>query len=548
MAVRQIGPFQLEKQIGVGGMGVVYLATYLKNGRKVALKLLSPAFSSDEDLLARFEREMKILKKLKNENIVQYFGGGRHGKQHFYAMELMPGGSLEELIKKKGRLPWEQVIELTLQMVNALEYAHKHQIIHRDLKPPNFLFDEAGKLKLSDFGIARDTQATALTAAGKTVGTYAYMAPEQISGGHPIAGKTDLYSLGCVMFQMLTGETPFQADSAAQMLFKHLDEKPPRVTASAIDCPVWLDAVVLKLLSKDPQDRYFDALTVQVALEEVLQKVAEQTSIAKQTTIGGPTSVTMDDVHPGLRKLLQSNKKKKKRRKKKKFVPIYERFWFLVICLFLLIGGVTWGIWPLSENELFTKAKVLMQSDDPDEWSKAREKYLDKLLAKYPDSQHATEAEEYIDRIEMHLAERRAIISAERNRKPKSIGEGMFVEAWRAEQARDRITALAKYRSMIELLKDSEKDRAYANLAKRKIIEIQQTGGDDDLKLINAAIRRAEEHLAKGEKLEADKTFSSIIEVYGSNQEFEVQVKYARDRREGKDVKPLNFGSSEDPM
>ncbi|MCH7689001.1 MAG: serine/threonine protein kinase, partial [Planctomycetes bacterium] len=349
MAARQIGPFQLEKQIGVGGMGVVYLATHLKTGRKVALKLLSPALSSDENLLARFEREMKILKKLKNENIVQYFGGGRHGKQHFYAMELMPGGSLDDLIDEKGKLPWEQVIELSLQIVNALEYAHRHNVIHRDLKPANFLFDDSGKLKLSDFGIARDTQATALTAAGKTVGTYAYMAPEQISGAHPITGKTDLYSLGCVMFQMLTGATPFQADSAAQMLFKHMDQKPPRVTASAIDCPIWLDAVVSKLLSKDPQDRYFDALAVQVALEEVLQKVTEQTSIAKQTTIGGPTSITLDDVHPGLRKLLRSNKKKKKKRKKKKFVPFYERTLFLMACLFLLIGGITWAVWPLNE-------------------------------------------------------------------------------------------------------------------------------------------------------------------------------------------------------
>jgi hypothetical protein len=547
MAARKLGPFQLEKQIGVGGMGVVYLATYLKNGRKVALKLLSPALSSDAHLLARFEREMKILKKLKHENIVQYFGGGRHGNQHFYAMELMPGGSLEDLISSKGKLPWEQVIELSLQIVNALEHAHQHNIIHRDLKPANFLFDDAGKLKLSDFGIARDTQSTALTAAGKTVGTYAYMAPEQISGAHPIAGKTDLYSLGCVMFQMLTGETPFQADSAAQMLFKHMDEKPPRVTASAIDCPIWMDAVVLKLLSKDPQDRYFDALAVQVALEEVLQKVTEQTSVAKQTTIGGPMAVTVDDVHPGLRKLLQSTKKKKKR-KKKTFVPIYERAWFLVICLFLLIGGVTWAMWPLSENELFAKAKVLMDTDDPDEWSKAREKYLDKLLANYPEGRHVTEAKEYIDRIDIHRAERRAVISAKRNRKPKSIGEGMFVEAWRAEQARDRITALAKYRSMIELLKQSEKDRVYANLAKRKIAEIQLSGGDDDLKLINAAIGRAEEHLAKGEKLEADKIFSSIIEVYGSNQEFEFQVKSAQARRDRQDVKPLDFGSSEDPM
>src|SRR5262245_54209205 len=122
MAKRRIGPFEIEDKLGTGGMGIVYLATYLKTGQKVALKVLTPAMSSDEQLIKRFEREMEILKKLRHENIVRYFGGGRNGTQHFYAMELMGGGSLEQVIKKQGRLSWEQTVDYAMQIAKALEH------------------------------------------------------------------------------------------------------------------------------------------------------------------------------------------------------------------------------------------------------------------------------------------------------------------------------------------------------------------------------------------------------------------------------------------
>src|SRR5690606_16411398 len=143
-------------------------------------------------------------------------------------MQLVKGGSLERLLKKKGPLDWELAADYAIQIAQALEHAHAAGIVHRDLKPANLLVTGEG-LKLTDFGIARDTQSTALTAAGKTLGTMAYMAPEQISGKSPVGPKTDLYALGCVLFEMLTGRTVFQADTQPEMLFKHLDEEPPSV-------------------------------------------------------------------------------------------------------------------------------------------------------------------------------------------------------------------------------------------------------------------------------------------------------------------------------
>src|SRR4029077_4995551 len=259
MAERQLGPFLVGEKLGVGGMGVVYRATYTKTGQVVALKLLSVELSGKPRLGARFERELAILKRLKHPNIVPCFGGGKFGEQHFLAMELIEGGTLATELKKRNKLSWGEVIPLGLPICSALEHAHEHGIIHRDLKPSNLLRTKDGKLKLADFGIARDTDATALTAAGKTVGTFAYMAPEQIRGNPPVTAQTDLYALGCVMYELLTGAPPFAAETAGELLYLHIEKKPVRVSTFALDCPVWLDTLLQQLLEKEPEKRPRDA-------------------------------------------------------------------------------------------------------------------------------------------------------------------------------------------------------------------------------------------------------------------------------------------------
>ncbi len=537
---RKVGPFELQQKLGVGGMGIVYLATYTKTGQKVALKVLSPTLSAEKQLLRRFEREIDILKKLRHPHIVQYYGGGKHGEQRYYAMELMPGGSVEQLIKQRGRLSWEQVIEFGLQICEALEYAHHHAIIHRDLKPANLFLDKSGQLKLGDFGIARDTQATALTSAGKTVGTYAYMAPEQIVGKPPVSPKTDLYALGCVMFEMLTGKPPFLAETHAEMLYQHVENEPPRVTATAIDCPIWLESIVMQLLEKDPEDRYFDALAVHTALVEIGEKVAAQSSVSRQTAVGGPTAIVIDEDRAELKKLLG---KKKRKKKKKKTGPFYERAWFLAACLLLLVGALTWALWPLSEEELFARAQPLMETGDVAQWRTAREKYLDPYLKRFPEGKHAAQVEDYVERIEMDKTLRRAEKTASSNREPKSTPERLLVEAIRAENASDRILALVKYRTLISLVgaENSKQDQLYLKIAKRRIVEVQQTGSHNELRFVNDVLRRAEKHIRNGERMKADELWSAVISEYGEKREFERQVDYARKRRNGEDVEPIDF-------
>ncbi|HET6424191.1 MAG TPA: protein kinase [Planctomycetaceae bacterium] len=271
MSSKWVWPFELLDKLGEGGMGVVYRGRYVGNNRIVAVKLLPDEVAANENLVARFDRELEILKQLKHPHIVNCFGGVCESKQRFYAMELLEGGTLADLLHKRGRVTWDHVIEYGLQMCSALDYAHARGVIHRDIKPGNFLLTKSGQIKLSDFGLATMVAATRITRAGKTAGTFQYMAPEQIQGRPPISNKTDLYALGCVLFELLSGRTPFEAETPAAVLHLHLKQEPPRVSTLCRDVPPELDQLIAELLSKNPDDRPENALVVSQRLDSILR-------------------------------------------------------------------------------------------------------------------------------------------------------------------------------------------------------------------------------------------------------------------------------------
>jgi len=269
METRWIWPFELLDKLGEGGMGVVYRARYVGNNRQVAVKLIPEEISADTTLLARFERELEVLKQLHHPNIVHCFGGRCESKQRYYAMEFVPGGTLSDYLAHRGRLTWETAADFAIQMCQALQHAHEHGVIHRDVKPGNFLLTKAGQLKLSDFGLASVVSEGRLTAAGRTVGTILYMAPGQIRGA-PVTHRADLYALGCVLYEMLSAQTPFTGSSAAEVLQRHLKDPAPHVVRISLDCPLELDSLICELLNKDPEERPATATDVANRLNALL--------------------------------------------------------------------------------------------------------------------------------------------------------------------------------------------------------------------------------------------------------------------------------------
>lgn len=485
----------MEKQIGVGGMGVVYLATYPKTGKRVAVKILSPGLMADKKLLSRFEREIDILKRLDHPNIVKYYGGGTENNQRYYAMQFIDGGSLQDILKKRGRLTWEQAIHVGRQVCSALEHAHNAGIVHRDLKPANLFLSKKGRLMLGDFGIARDTEATALTAAGKTVGTYAYMAPEQIQGGHPISRKTDIYALGCLLFEVLTGRTPFEGDNPAEMLMQHLNDHPPNVSELAPDCPVWLDRLIERMLEKNPDDRPFDALAVHTELGEIRDRIAAGNSVVAQTVAAADVQTAADK--QDLKKLAR-----KKKRKKKKDGPFHESTWFLASCLIALVGVTVWLLLPPGEECLFEDAEMAMTEGDEIAQREALERYILPSIERFPEGRHVGQMRIWADMIRVDKLE------AQLEKKAKGFGEmeneyeAQYVIA-RKQQSDPEVNPLQPIETYHSVIVGSENILAAENSAAAENSETAADAGEDVrlyLVLFGKRLREAREKLLSDEQ------------------------------------------------
>jgi serine/threonine-protein kinase len=255
MQLTHLGPYEIGKSLGKGGMGSVYAAVDTQTGQRVAIKALTPHLAMADGFRERFEAEIESLKTLRHEGIVRLYGYGEQDGVLFYSMEIVDGISLEDELKAGRRFNWREVTSIAIQLSLALKHAHDHGIVHRDIKPANILLAGEDHVKLADFGIARLFGTTQLTTAGGVLGTADYMSPEQAEG-RPVTAKCDQYSLGGVMYALLTGRPPFIAKNLPQMLQLQRFANPEPVRRYAPDTPEQLEQVILQLLSKEPADRF----------------------------------------------------------------------------------------------------------------------------------------------------------------------------------------------------------------------------------------------------------------------------------------------------
>ena len=282
MLDRTLDEFEVGELIATGTAGKIYQATEKKSKRAVALKILPPDVSKDQNIYIRFEREMVILAKLDHPNIVRYLGGGKDGESLFYAMERVQGGTLRQLIDKHHGLTWHETVKYGIRICSALQYLHNHGIVHRDIKPSNIFINFEGEIKLGDFGIAFDSGESNLTESGLIVGSYAYMAPEQIRGDQGTDASADLYSLGCVLYEMLVGKPPFQGDTFAKIFDQHLNSSAPRVSEMVSEIPPSLDNMIERLMAKERSQRPFNARAVQGVLSELKYRWEEDEKVYQE--------------------------------------------------------------------------------------------------------------------------------------------------------------------------------------------------------------------------------------------------------------------------
>src|ERR671932_2596330 len=294
--------YSILSLLGSGGMGHVYLARDEVLGRDVALKVLKEPYTDDEEFVERFRREARNAAALSHPNIVPVYDGGKaEDGTPYIAMEYMAGGTLGERIEREGKLDAREAAAIAIQIAQALREAHRRGVVHRDVKPHNVFLAEypasssaapegisSGAVKVGDFGIARAAEATTMTDSNLMLGTPRYLSPEQAKG-EPVGPRSDLYSLGVVLYQMLTGRVPFDAEGPITIAIKHITEAPAPPKESDPRIPEDLETVTLKLLSKDPASRYADASSLIKDLEPVSRGLRPRAAVASRAPREAPT-------------------------------------------------------------------------------------------------------------------------------------------------------------------------------------------------------------------------------------------------------------------
>jgi serine/threonine-protein kinase len=283
------GRYKVLSRLGAGGMADVFLAEDQQLGRKVALKLLHRRFAEDPDFVERFRREAQSAAGLQHPNVVSVYDRGAYDGTYYIAMEYLPGRSLKQLIRQEAPLDPVRAIDLTIQVLKAARFAHRRGVIHRDLKPHNVLVDDSDHAKVTDFGIAR-AGASDMTETGSIMGTAQYLSPEQAQG-HAVGATSDLYSVGVVLYELLTGRLPFDAESAVTIALRHVSEAPAPPTAINPAIPPELEQVVLWALNKNPADRPADADQFITVLERVKESIVSGARGQRTASMAAVTAI-----------------------------------------------------------------------------------------------------------------------------------------------------------------------------------------------------------------------------------------------------------------
>jgi serine/threonine-protein kinase len=483
MIGEKLGSFRIESVLGTGAMGVVYKAVSETTRRAAAVKVISGEIAQRSKTYERFKREAEILQQFRHPSIVRFLAVGRYKGTSYFAMEYVHGQTLEAQLARRGPLPWRDVMHLGIQICDALHYAHEHGVVHRDLKPSNLMITAEGQVKLTDFGIAKDLDATALTATGRTLGTAAYMAPEQIRGTPEVSHKTDLYALGVVFYQMLTGQPAFEGTSAVVLMHCHLNEVPPRPSSKVPEIPVALDDLIVKLMAKSPADRPWVAAAVGVTLTELRDQLKRGEKIPM---VWSPEQA--NSTHP-TRAGAQAPKKKKRARSRGEAIwSSSNRAWVEVGLLALglvVIGGlIGYQLWPPSEAYLYHQAKALMASENRHDWERARDHFLDPLDQRFPNNSYRKTSTAWRDQIMLATAEDRAkylrpgVIS--KIHQPNNALEEHYYhyysQATEASKNGNDLLAVVEWKKLAEILNPEDKqERPWYLLVEKHIADLEHT-------------------------------------------------------------------------
>ena len=339
----RIGPFLIEKRIGAGGMGNVYLARHEQTGQVVAVKELPASLSREGGFVHRFNREIEAMRKLNCPNIVKLYDSGEDHEIYYYSMEYVDGETLTSRLRRERRIPWLEAIEISQQICAGLKHAHDAGVVHRDLKPSNLMLSKDGVVKITDFGVAQIFAAERLTVTGGAVGTAEFMSPEQVTGSRTDK-RSDLYSLGTVLYTMIVGQPPFLGETASDIMQKQRFGRfdPPKNYVP--DIPVSLNDLVCQLLEKSPEKRPPDAFVTSKRLQEIVRKL-ELKETRSGAISGDLTRADVGDPPDGVGATLARDLIRLDAARSQTLTLVdrtLNNFWVLLTTLLLVLAGAGW--------------------------------------------------------------------------------------------------------------------------------------------------------------------------------------------------------------
>jgi len=333
--------YEILEKIGNGGMATVYKARCHVLNRNVAVKVLKEEFTTDAEFVKRFNIEAQAAASLTHPNIVSIYDVGSEGEVHYIVMELVQGKTLKEIITDEGILPWKWTVNIAIQMASALEIAHRNNIVHRDIKPHNIIITEDGTAKVTDFGIAKAVSNSTITSFGTTMGSVHYFSPEHARGGYTDA-KSDLYSLGVVMYEMLTGKVPFEADTPVSVALKHLQENAVEAKKLNPTIPDSINKIIMKAMQKEPNLRYISATEMLADLREAVKNPNGNFVTMNNMKVDEPTQrLEVEDK--------KEKRNKNPKRKMKKWVKVVIA---LLICVVVFVGAMFGTLYLLTGNRV----------------------------------------------------------------------------------------------------------------------------------------------------------------------------------------------------
>lgn len=464
-----------------------------------------------------FRGRLSALRKLSHPNIVAFLGSGIvHGDPYFVA-EFVSGPSFETLLRDGKRPLWPDVLSAGMQCVSALRHAHRRGVLHGDLKPANLLQAEPGQVKLADFGIARLYGAEVQPPGDNPLASAAFISPEQAAGKTPTK-RSDFYSLGCLLYALLTGKPPFAAGNLVELIHKHCFVMPERPIHFLPELPEEFDALVMKLLAKDPQVRPGSGTLLLAEFERVWASMEARGKVGPRPALPPDDSLPLladDEKPPTPSRRLQTPRPPR---------PILSRPLVVVPLFLLVIGGIVGGFYfTQSEPEdLWARAQPLMHSDDPSDWDQAWNEYLEPLSRRHPD-RYAEEIKAFRGRIEPAGELRRALVAG-RAAKSSSEAERFYQNGVKLAQAGDFAGARREWERVVAAFAGIDTETRWVELARQAIGRVQPQEGalkrPASAATLKAAIQRAESLRAEGKTSESDAVLNSLEDLYRDDPDF----------------------------